>query len=80
MKDAAVGRALRSKIHVPGSHWTLRELSIVWNIGVDKLRAIFIDEPGVVKHGRAKKGKRGYTTIRIPEDVAARVLRRRTEI
>jgi hypothetical protein len=45
----------------------------------DAIRPWFIDEPGVLKiEHRLRKGKRGYTSLRLPESVARRVYRQRT--
>ena len=63
--------------HVAGAHYTVQELAALWGLGVDKIRELFADEAGVVKiQNPAKKGKRAYTTLRIPEAVAQRVQRR----
>ena len=63
--------------HVKGSHFTVQELAALWGFGVDKVRELFENEPGVIKLQSApKKGKRRYTTLRIPENVAERVQRR----
>ncbi len=63
--------------HVKGSDYTVQELTALWNIGVDKIRELFMDEPGVIKIQKPKKrGRRTYVTLRIPEAVAERVRRR----
>jgi hypothetical protein len=63
--------------HAPGSHYSVQELAALWGLGVDKIRELFADEQGVIKiQNPAKKGKRAYTTLRIPEAVAQRVQRR----
>lgn len=60
--------------HVKGSHYSVQELASLWGLGVDKVRELFEDEPGVIKlRNPATRKKRAYTTLRIPETVAARV-------
>jgi hypothetical protein len=63
--------------HVAGSNYTVKELATIWGFSTDKIRELFEDEPGVLKvQSPAKRGKRPYTSIRIPESVASRVQRR----
>jgi hypothetical protein len=70
-------RAKSESAHVKGSHYTVQQLASLWEFGVDKIRELFENEPGVIKLQSAlKKGKRRYTTLRIPENVAERVQRR----
>jgi hypothetical protein len=46
----------------------------------DTVRKLFINEPGVVVICFPRKGKRVYRTLRIPEDVFDRVVRRLTRV
>jgi hypothetical protein len=63
--------------HVKGTHYSVQELAALWCLGVDKIRELFENEPDVIKlKNPPKKGKRAYVTLRIPEQVAARVQRR----
>jgi hypothetical protein len=63
--------------HVKGSHYTVQELASLWGFGVDKIREMFENEPDVLKiQSPTKRGKRPYSSLRIPEAVAARVQRR----
>lgn len=63
--------------HTKGSHYSVQELATLWGIGVDKIRELFQNEPGVIKIQKpVKKGRRAYQTLRIPENVAERVQRR----
>jgi hypothetical protein len=63
--------------HVKGSHYSVQALASLWGLGVDKIRELFENEPDVIKlKSPPKKGKRQYTTLRIPESVALRVQRR----
>ena len=59
-------------------HYTVAEVASLWNLSDDAVRHIFEREPGVLVLSAAqpKRGKRGYTTLRIPEDVVERVHRR----
>lgn len=69
----------KSKIenHIKGTDYSPQELALEWGLGVDKIRELFADEPGVTKiKNPPKKGKRQYVTLRIPERVAERVQRR----
>ncbi len=55
-------------------HLTVTELSQLWNLSDDKVRALFRREPGVLKLATPEKlHRRGYVTLRIPESVAKRV-------
>jgi hypothetical protein len=78
MVEATAERAIKTgSTHVAGTHYTVRELSVLWGLSVDTVRALFEDEPGVIKlKNPAKKGKRTYTSLRIPETVADKVSRR----
>lgn len=59
-------------------HLTLEEIAEAWQVDVETLRRRFKDEPGVlaIPSEGTKRGKRKYTTLRIPADVASRVYRR----
>lgn len=57
-------------------HYTIRELSKAWGMGVATVRRWFQNEPGVIKFGSGKltkSRKRTYISLRIPESVARRV-------
>jgi hypothetical protein len=65
------------KEHVKGTDYTVQELANLWQFSPDKVRELFENEPDVLKiKNPAKKGKRAYTTLRIPESVAERASRR----
>jgi len=62
---------------VEARHYSPSQLAEAWGLSVETIRAIFRQEPGVLKLGSTgTKYKRGYTTLRIPQEVAARVHRR----
>jgi hypothetical protein len=57
-------------------HYSPSELAEAWGVSVETIRAIFRQEAGVLKIGSpGTKYKWGYTTLRIPQEVAARVHR-----
>jgi hypothetical protein len=67
----------KTSSHIKGTDYTVQELAYEKGLGVDKIRELFENEPGVTKlQSPPKKGKRQYTTLRIPEKVAERVWRR----
>lgn len=55
-------------------HFLPEELAERWGLSANVIRALFKDEPGVLKIERPEKlHKRRYVTLRIPASVAARV-------
>jgi hypothetical protein len=62
---------------VADKHFTPTELAKAWSVSPETIRAIFRNEPGVLKIGKvAGRFRRAYITLRIPEEVAKRVHRR----
>ena len=62
---------------VTARHYSPSELAEAWGLSIETIRSIFRQEPGVLKIGSTgTKYRRGYTTLRIPQEVAARVHRR----
>jgi hypothetical protein len=63
-------------------HYSASELAALWNLSLDTIRRIFDHEPGVLVLGdeRGNRNRRRYTTLRIPESVAARVHRRLSKV
>lgn len=58
-------------------HFAVNEIAELWAISHDTATRLFSNEPGVVVIKRpARKGKRLYRTLRIPQSVAERVYRR----
>jgi hypothetical protein len=59
-------------------HYTVAEISQMWQLSPDSVRRLFEREPGVLAlgSGRSPGCKRRYTTLRVPESVLARVHRR----
>jgi hypothetical protein len=57
-------------------HYTVNEVAELWHLSDDAVRKIFENEPGVLALGDSRSGRtRRYVTLRIPEDVVARVHR-----
>ncbi len=63
-------------------HYTVGELAERWNLSSDTIRRLFENETGVLVLGESgmKRGKRRYTTLRIPESIAKRVHRRLSKV
>ena len=63
-------------------HYSIQEIAEIWGLSPDCVRKIFANEPGVlvIDNGLGRRGKRGYTTLRIPESVMMRVHRRMTRV
>jgi len=58
-------------------HYSVNELSVLWNLSKQTIRRLFQDEPDVVRIGVRDVGhKRSYVTLRIPESVVRRVHQR----
>ena len=52
-------------------HLTVAEIAEAWSYSTDTVRKLFEREPGVLVIGNgASRGKRKYTTLRIPQSVA----------
>jgi hypothetical protein len=55
-------------------HYSPDELADLWGVSAETIRNIFRDEPGVLKIGKTgSRYKRGYVTLRIPQEVAERI-------
>lgn len=63
-------------------HYSPAEIAELWSLSVDSVRKIFENEPGVLVLGNAqsRRGKRSYTTLRIPAHVMERVHRRLSKV
>jgi hypothetical protein len=58
-------------------HYSPAEVADLWQLNVETIRRLFQDEPGVVVlQSPAKKSRRPYKTIRIPQSVLERVHQR----
>jgi hypothetical protein len=64
-------------LSVGEKHFTPQELAEAWGVSTETIRQIFRLESGVLKLGKTGgRYKRGYVTLRIPNEVAERVHRR----
>ena len=63
-------------------HYSPAEIAQLWGLSADTVRKIFENEPGVLLIGNASphRGKRSYTTLRIPSQVVERVHRRLSKV
>jgi hypothetical protein len=59
-------------------HYSVDELTEIWDLSDDFVRRLFLNEPGVVVFFKQRPGRRVYRTLRIPESVVQRVHRRMT--
>jgi hypothetical protein len=59
-------------------HFSISEISEIWNVSKDTVRRMFQNEPGVLVLGDTspRQRKRLYKTLRIPLSVVERVHRR----
>jgi hypothetical protein len=77
VEATAEPKAKTGPAHVKGTDYSVAEVAALWNVGVDKIREVFENEPDVIKlKNPAKRGKRAYTTLRIPESVESRIRRK----
>jgi len=64
---------------VDEKHYTVAEIASLWGLSEESVRRMFQDEEGVLRLSRPRlRGKRAYTTLRIPASTAERVYRHRT--
>lgn len=62
-------------------HHTARDVAAILSLSDDKVRRMFQDEPGVVViSDQSTRHKRRYTTLRIPDSVLRRVIRRMSNV
>jgi hypothetical protein len=70
-----VGEALSSR------YYSVKEIADLLNLSQDCVRKLFQSEPGVLVLGdQSTKYKRRYTTLRVPESVLGRVVRRMSNV
>jgi hypothetical protein len=75
----AVGEGVPAPDLFCGEVFTPAELAKALKVSTATVRRMFQDVSGVIKIGDANpRGKRGYQTLRIPRQVAERVLRERS--
>lgn len=74
VERTAVAQTKVESTHIKGTNYTVAQVAKMWNVNAVTVRRKFADEPDVVKlKNPAKRGKRAYTTLLIPEDVEQRV-------
>jgi len=62
-------------------YYSVKEIADLLNLSQDCVRKLFQAEPGVLVLGdQSSKYKRRYTTLRIPESVLRRVVRRMSNV
>ncbi len=61
-----------------GEFLTIQQIAARWNLSPDKVRRVFVQEPGVLvfSNETSRGNRRQYTTMRIPRDVLRRVERK----
>jgi hypothetical protein len=76
-KSAVLGGAETAPAHFEERHYTVADIAATWSLSADAVRKLFEREPGVIVIGDpAPRGKRRYTTLRIPQSVVERLHRR----
>ena len=81
LRDANGGTSQSVTEPLPARYYTAREISELLNLSQDSVRKLFQDEPGVLVLGdQSSKYKRRYTTLRVPDSVLRRVLRRMSNV
>jgi hypothetical protein len=74
VEQTAVAQTKVESTHSKGTNYTVAQVAKMWNVNAVTVRRKFADEPDVVKlKNPAKRGKRAYTTLLIPEEVELRV-------
>ena len=78
MADALTYAGCLAEAPAPAErHYAPSEVAELWNLDVETIRRLFQNEPGIlVLQSPVKKGKRPYTTIRIPHSVLERIHKR----
>lgn len=63
-------------------HLSPAQVGELWGLSTDTVRRLFQNEPGVLVIGNTtpRRGKRGYKTLRIPQQVIERVRRRLSNV
>jgi ribosomal protein S25 len=68
---------VRTDQNLPENYYSVVQVAQRLNISHDLARKMFMEEPGVLALVRpAKRHKRIYTTLRVPESVLQRVITR----
>lgn len=81
LKEKNAALAERTGDYLDERRYSVAEVAVFLNLSQDKVRRMFQDEPGVLVIGdQSSRHKRRYTTLRIPESVLRRVLRRMSNV
>ena len=81
LRDANGGTSQPVTEALPARYYSAREIAELLNLSQDSVRKLFQDEPGVLVLGdQSSKYKRRYTTLRVPDSVLRRVLRRMSNV
>lgn len=59
-------------------HHEIGEIAKAWGVSKQYLYNLFDSEPGVYRDPKQRRGKRAYTTIRVPDSVLRSVYARKT--
>ena len=63
--------------HQSEQYFSIQDIATQWSLSPDLVRSLFREEPGVLRIERpARRTKRVYTTLRIPQSVLQRVATR----
>ena len=81
LRDANGGTSQPDTELLSPRYYSAREIAELLNLSQDSVRKLFQDEPGVLVLGdQSSKYKRRYTTLRVPDSVLRRVLRRMSNV
>jgi hypothetical protein len=79
--NGIIAQETRDVLATGEQYRTVKEVATLLNLSQDAVRRMFHDEPGVLVLGdRSSKHTRRYTTLRIPDSVLRRVLRRNSNV
>lgn len=81
LRDANGGTVSQIAEVLSARYYSVKEIADLLNLSQDCVRKLFQNEPGVLVLGdQSTKHKRRYTTLRIPEAVLRRVVRRMSNV
>jgi AraC-like DNA-binding protein len=81
LRDAKGGAPQSSAGLLSSRFYSVKEIADLLNLSQDYVRKLFQDESEVLVLGdKSSKYKRRYTTLRIPESVLRRVVRRMSNV
>jgi hypothetical protein len=71
---------MNGRVDINENCLTVAEVAERLKVNLETVRRLFLNEPGVIVICFPRRGKRVYRTLRIPENVFQRVLRRFTKV